>query len=77
MEDTKKTIEEITAQYKYHMLVRMILDSSRLDDYTNRLTVDLKNDRLVLDVLSAIEPGKYAEKVEELKAKADKNEKQV
>lgn len=77
MEDTKKTIEEITAQYKYHMLVRTILDCSRLDDYTNRLTVDLKNDRLVLDILSAIEPDRYAEKVEELKAKAGKNEKQV
>ena len=77
MEDTKKTIEEITTQYKYQMLVRAILDSSRLDDYTNRLDTDLKNDRLVLDILSAIEPEQYAEKVEELKAKAGKNEKQV
>lgn len=77
MEDTKKAIEEITTQYKYQILVRAILDCSRLDDYTNRLAVDLKNDRLVLDILGAIEPGRYAEKVEELKAKAGKNEKQV
>lgn len=74
MEDTKKTIEEITTQYKYQMLVRTILDSSRLDDYTNRLAVDLKNDRLVLDILSAIEPEQYAEKIKNLKANSNKNE---
>lgn len=75
MEDTKKAIEEITTQYKYQMLVRAILDCSRLDDYTNRLAVDLKNDRLVLDILSAIEPEQYAEKIKNLKANSNKNEK--
>lgn len=74
MEDTKKTIEEITTQYKYQMLVRTILDSSRFDDYTNRLAVDLKNDRLVLDILSAIEPEQYAEKIKNLRANSNKNE---
>lgn len=74
MEDTKKTIEEITTQYKYQMLVRTILDSSRLDDYTNRLATDLKNDRLVLDILSAIEPEQYAEKIKNLKANSNKDE---
>ena len=74
MEDTKKTIEEITTQYKYQMLVRTILDSSRLDDYTNRLAVDLKNDRLVLDILSAIEPEQYAEKIKNLRANSNKDE---
>lgn len=74
MEDTKKTIEEITTQYKYQMLVRAILDCSRLDDYTSRLAVDLKNDRLVLDILSAIEPEQYAEKIKNLKANSNKDE---
>lgn len=74
MEDTKKAIEEITTQYKYQMLVRTILDSSRLDDYTNRLAVDLKNDRLVLDILSAIEPEQYAEKIKNLRANSNKDE---
>ena len=75
MEDARKAIEETTTQYKYKMLVRAILDSSRLDDYTDRLAVDLKNDRLVLDILSAIEPEQYAEKIKNLKANSNKNEK--
>ena len=74
MEDARKAIEETTTQYKYKMLVRAILDSSRLDDYTDRLAVDLKNDRLVLDILSVIEPEQYAGKIKNLKAISNKNE---